>query len=98
MKPTSLLRRLMLASVIGMSLGVAHAQNFPAKPVTLMVPYPAGGLSDVIARTINTALSKHLGQPVLVENLGGASAALPRKRSCQRLRMATTSSRAHPTN
>jgi len=73
MKPTSLLRRLMLASVIGMSLGVAHAQNFPAKPVTLMVPYPAGGLSDVIARTINTALSKHLGQPVLVENLGGAS-------------------------
>ena len=37
------------------------------------MPYPAGGLSDVIARTINTTLSKHLGQPVLVENLGGAS-------------------------
>jgi tripartite-type tricarboxylate transporter receptor subunit TctC len=51
----------------------AVAQTFPNKPVTLMVPYPAGGLSDVIARTVNTTLAKHLGQPVLVENLGGAS-------------------------
>jgi tripartite-type tricarboxylate transporter receptor subunit TctC len=49
------------------------AQSFPAKTVTLMVPYPAGGLSDVIARTINTSLARHLGQPVIVENLGGAS-------------------------
>jgi tripartite-type tricarboxylate transporter receptor subunit TctC len=49
------------------------AQAFPAKPVTLMVPYPAGGVSDVIARTLNTTLAKHLGQPVIVENLGGAS-------------------------
>ena len=53
--------------------GAASAQSFPNKPVTLMVPYPAGGLSDVIARTVNTSLAKHLGQPVLVENLGGAS-------------------------
>ncbi len=51
----------------------ALAQTFPSKPVSLMVPYPAGGLSDVIARTVNTALAKHLSQPVLVENLGGAS-------------------------
>ena len=49
------------------------AQAFPSKPVTLMVPYPAGGVSDVIARTLNTTLAKHLGQPVIVENLGGAS-------------------------
>jgi tripartite-type tricarboxylate transporter receptor subunit TctC len=49
------------------------AQGFPNKPVTLMVPYPAGGVSDVIARTLNTTLAKHLGQPVIVENLGGAS-------------------------
>jgi tripartite-type tricarboxylate transporter receptor subunit TctC len=54
-------------------LGAAHAQSFPSKPVTLMVPYPAGGLSDVIARTLSNTLAKHLGQPVLVENLGGAS-------------------------
>ncbi len=53
--------------------GASMAQTFPARPVTLMVPYPAGGVSDVIARTLNATLSKHLGQPVVVENLGGAS-------------------------
>ena len=62
------------ATLAGLALsGAALAQSFPSKPVILMVPYPAGGLSDVIARTLNTALSKQLGQPVLVENLGGAS-------------------------
>jgi tripartite-type tricarboxylate transporter receptor subunit TctC len=54
----------------------APAQTFPAKPVTLMVPYPAGGVSDVIARTLNVTLAKHLGQPVIVENLGGAGGAI----------------------
>ena len=54
----------------------AFAQAYPSKPVTLMVPYPAGGLSDVIARTVNTTLAKNFGQPVLVENLGGASGAI----------------------
>ena len=56
--------------------GAAFAQAYPSKPVTLMVPYPAGGLSDVIARTVNTTLAKNFGQPVLVENLGGASGAI----------------------
>ncbi|WP_300553574.1 tripartite tricarboxylate transporter substrate binding protein [Limnohabitans sp. Rim8] len=53
--------------------GAVFAQNFPNKTVTLMVPYPAGGVSDVIARTLNNTLAKHLGQTVIVENLGGAS-------------------------
>jgi tripartite-type tricarboxylate transporter receptor subunit TctC len=53
--------------------GVSTAQTFPSKPVTLMVPYPAGGVSDIIARSLNNSLSKQLGQPVIVENLGGAS-------------------------
>lgn len=57
-------------------LGTAFAQAFPTKPVTLMVPYPAGGLSDVIARTVNAPLGKALGQPVLVDNLGGASGSI----------------------
>ena len=55
---------------------MALAQTFPAKQVNLMVPYPAGGLSDTIARMVNTPLAKQLGQPVLVENLGGASGAI----------------------
>jgi len=67
-----------LAGVMGGLLigGLALAQTFPNKPVTLMVPYPAGGVSDVIARTLNVTLAKHLGQPVIVENLGGASGAI----------------------
>ncbi len=67
-----------LSSVLGGLLlaGSALAQTFPSKPVTLMVPYPAGGVSDVIARTLNVTLAKHLGQPVIVENLGGASGAI----------------------
>lgn len=55
---------------------VFAADPYPSKPVMLMVPYPAGGLSDVIARVVNTPLSKQLGQPVLVENLGGVSGTL----------------------
>jgi len=56
--------------------GAVTAQTYPSKPVTLMVPYPAGGLSDVIARTVNNTLSKNFGQPVVVENLGGASGSI----------------------
>ena len=53
-----------------------QAQTFPNKPVTLMVPYPAGGLSDVIARKVNVALAAELKQPVIIENLGGAGGAI----------------------
>jgi hypothetical protein len=46
--------------------GVAAAADpFPVKPVTMMVPYPAGGLSDVIARVVNTPLATRLGKPVV---------------------------------
>lgn len=69
--------RLVATTLAGLALaGSALAQNYPSKPVTLLVPYPAGGLSDVIARTVNTALSKPLGQPVIVDNLGGASGSI----------------------
>ena len=76
MHKTSLTRRLLLAAAAALSIGAAQAQNFPAKPVNLMVPYPAGGLSDVIARLVNTPLGAHLKQPVIVENLGGVSGAI----------------------
>lgn len=52
------------------------ADAFPSRPVTMMVPYPAGGLSDTIGRLISSHLSKQLGQPVQVENLGGMSGAI----------------------
>lgn len=56
--------------------GNALAQNYPNRPVSLLVPYPAGGLSDVIARSVNQTLGKQLGQPVVIENLGGASGSI----------------------
>ena len=59
-----------------LATGTAIAQAFPSRPVTLMVPYPAGGLSDVIARKVNAAMAKELGQPVVIENLGGAGGAI----------------------
>ena len=67
-----------VATALGTLLlaGTVLAQTYPSKPVTLLVPYPAGGLSDVIARTVNNTLSKNLGQPVIVDNLGGASGAI----------------------
>ncbi len=64
----------LLAALGGLLLcGTVLAQAYPSKPVALMVPYPPGGMSDVTARTLNTTLARHLGQPVIVENLGGAS-------------------------
>jgi tripartite-type tricarboxylate transporter receptor subunit TctC len=72
-----LLKHLIAASLSTLVLGSsALAQTFPNKPVNLMVPYPAGGLSDLIARMVNVPLSKQLNQPVIIENLGGASGAI----------------------
>ena len=66
----------LLLSMVMAASAPAQAQNFPNKPVTLMVPYPAGGLSDLIARKVNVALSAELKQPVIIENLGGAGGAI----------------------
>ena len=65
------------ALLAGLAFAVgAHAQTYPARPVSLVVPYPAGGLSDVIARNVNTALGRQLGQPVIVENVAGGSGSI----------------------
>ena len=52
--------------------GAAVSQPYPVKPVTLVVPFPAGGPTDTVARTVANAMSKSLGQPILIENVGGA--------------------------
>ena len=69
-----LTRRATLAAALLTVVGTAFAQA--SKPITLLVPYPAGGPSDAIARIVNTPLERELGQQVLVDNLGGVSGAL----------------------
>ncbi len=54
-------------------LGAAAAQPFPSRPVTLIVPFGAGGPVDTLARTLSEAMRASLGQPVLIENVTGAS-------------------------
>lgn len=76
MSSFDVLRKLAAAATLLALPLAAHAQAYPTKPISLMVPYPAGGPSDAIARIVNTALGKELGQNVLVENLGGVSGAL----------------------
>ncbi|MCA3242326.1 MAG: tripartite tricarboxylate transporter substrate binding protein [Rubrivivax sp.] len=73
--PQSLRRLFVFAGLLAAS-AAAFAQGASGKPVNLMVPYPAGGPSDAIARIFNTPLGQALGQQVLVENLGGVAGAL----------------------
>lgn len=66
-----------LAASAMMLVGVeAAAQNYPSKPIRIVVPYPPGGAADVIARLIGKRLSEDTGQPVLVDNRPGAGGGL----------------------
>lgn len=78
MTTTSLFRSALLlgCGLMLAAAGPARADGFPAKPVNLMVPYPAGGPSDATARIFTVPLGKALGQQVVVENLGGVSGAM----------------------
>ena len=49
----------------------AHAQTFPARPVTIVAPYPAGGVTDGMARVIGEQLGRELRQSVVIDNVGG---------------------------
>jgi tripartite-type tricarboxylate transporter receptor subunit TctC len=53
-------------------MGMAHAQTYPSKPITLVVPYPAGGANDMLGRLIGQKLSEGLGQQVIIDNKPGA--------------------------
>ena len=59
-------------AVIALGAGVVFAQDYPSRPITLVVPFPPGGVADNVARPVAQALSKQLGQTVIIENKQGA--------------------------
>lgn len=69
-----MIKQWMRASLCAMALmsSAAHAEAYPTKPVNLIVPYPAGGATDVVARAVAQRLTQAWSQPVVVENKGGA--------------------------
>ena len=60
--------KLMISTLALVASAGLVAQTFPSKPVKLVVPFPAGGVGDLVARTISTKLAANLGQSVVVEN------------------------------
>lgn len=73
---SSLLRSLLAGLVLGATALHAGAQAWPAKPITMVVPWPAGGPSDFVARKLQPDMAKALGQPVVIDNIGGAGGAI----------------------
>lgn len=67
-------RAALTALALSMAASFAAAQAWPAKPITLVVPFPPGGSADALARALTTPLSQSIGQPVIVESKPGAGA------------------------
>lgn len=64
-------RMLTALAALGLALAV-HAQSYPAKPIKFVVPFTAGSATDIVARAVGEAMSKSMGQPIVIENRLGA--------------------------
>lgn len=76
MNISSLFRPLLAGLVLGLTALQVGAQTWPAKPITMIVPWPAGGPSDFVARKLQPEMAKALGQPVVIDNISGAGGAI----------------------
>ena len=65
--------RLALFSIYFACACTVHAQNYPAKPIRMVVPWPPGGTTDILGRVLGQKLSESFGQPVVIDNRGGAA-------------------------
>ncbi|KAG1080198.1 hypothetical protein G6F40_015993 [Rhizopus arrhizus] len=72
-------RRLVALAALSLAAAAASAQSWPTQPIRWIAPYPAGGGTDVVARTVASGLEKPLGQTIVVENRPGAALLLPRR-------------------
>src|SRR4051812_12694393 len=73
------MKALLCVAAIALSLGAietASGQAYPSRPVTMVVPYPAGGPSDTLGRILAESMRAFLGQPVVIENVSGAGGAI----------------------
>src|SRR5262249_24616353 len=73
------MRKLSMANALAAllaAMGGAAAQVYPSRPITIIVPFPAGGATDSFARILAEPLRASLGQPIVIENIGGAAGSL----------------------
>ena len=72
------MRKLGLALAFAMLAGIAGAaaQTYPSRPITLIVPFPAGGSTDAVGRVVAERMRASLGQPIVIENVGGAGGSI----------------------
>src|SRR5436853_7914679 len=77
-----MIRSLVGAALVGLVAlpGAAAAQDYPTRPVTMVIPFAAGGPQDTIGRVVAQRMSEILGQQVVVENVGGAGGMTGSKR------------------
>ena len=78
MKFTSIFTRPLIAIGTALALlpGIVSAQGYPNKPIRLIVPFAAGGTTDIVARIVADQMGRELGQPVIIENRGGGGGAI----------------------
>ena len=77
------MKRILLAAVAAIAATAASAQNYPARPITMIVPFAAGGPTDIIARIVSEHMTRTLGQQIVVENVGGAGGTVGITRASQ---------------
>src|SRR6185312_2552699 len=72
-----------LAAIVLAGCIAARAEDYPSRTITMIVPYPAGGPSDVVARIMADGMSKALGETIIVENIGGAGGTIGTTRASE---------------
>src|SRR3954451_13722775 len=76
----NLMRKLLAALIAAMLgpgwTGIAAAQGYPTRPITMIVPFPVGGATDTLARFLSEQMRAILGQPVIIENIAGAAGSI----------------------
>jgi tripartite-type tricarboxylate transporter receptor subunit TctC len=68
--------KIALSAALAALVSMAHAQEYPSRPVTLIIPWVAGGPTDIVVRAMAESAQKHLGQPIVVENKAGGGGSI----------------------